>query len=85
MIFLIKGTHGSTFGGNPLGSKVAMAALDVLEEEKLAENAQKLGAMFRRELNNAIDKKIAIEVRGKGLMNAVVINRSNFYPFFCVI
>jgi len=76
MLVMEPGTHGSTFGGNPLGSKVAITALDVLEEEKLSENSHKLGAMFRREMDRAIDKKVAIEVRGRGLMNAIVINRN---------
>lgn len=70
------GTHGSTFGGNPLGSRVAMRVLDVLEEEKLAENSFKMGQLLRCELENKLDKKIAITVRGKGLFNAVVINRN---------
>lgn len=69
------GQHGSTFGGNPLAAAVAMAALDVVKEENLAENADKLGQIFRNELNNYIqNSNIATSVRGKGLLNAVVIN-----------
>lgn len=74
--FLFLGSHGSTFGGNPLGSKVAIAALEVLEEEKLSENSYKMGQIFRNELNKRLDKKLIIEIRGKGLMNAVVLNPS---------
>lgn len=71
------GQHGSTFGGNPLGAKVAMAALDVVQDEKLAENAQILGEIFRNRMQKVVDKyAIAKLVRGKGLLNAVVINDS---------
>lgn len=76
MLVIEPGTHGSTFGGNPLGSKVAIAALNVLEDEKLAENAFKMGELFRSKLKKELNKKIAIDVRGKGLLNAVVINRN---------
>ncbi|UII21946.1 ornithine--oxo-acid transaminase [Fulvivirga ligni] len=69
------GQHGSTFGGNPLGCKVAMAALEVVEDEKLAENADKLGIIFRARMEELIAKTdLATLVRGKGLLNAVVIN-----------
>jgi ornithine--oxo-acid transaminase len=64
------GTHGSTFGGNPLSSVVAMAALEVLEEEKLDENAEKMGKLFREELGKVKCPKL-VAVRGKGLLNAV--------------
>lgn len=70
------GTHGSTFGGNPLGSKVAITALEVLEEEKLSENSFKMGELFRDALKKRLDKKLIIEIRGKGLMNAIVLNPS---------
>ncbi|MBB6328666.1 ornithine--oxo-acid transaminase [Algoriphagus iocasae] len=71
------GQHGSTFGGNPLGAKVAMAALEVVQDEKLAENAQILGEIFRNRMQKVVDKyAIAKLVRGKGLLNAVVINDS---------
>lgn len=69
------GEHGSTYGGNPLACSVAMAALDVVEEEDLAENADKLGKIFRKEMNRLAEKTDLISlVRGKGLLNAVVIN-----------
>lgn len=68
------GTHGSTFGGNPLASAVGIAALDVLVDEKLDENAERLGKIFRDELRKIVCKKI-VEVRGKGLLNAVVFEK----------
>nr|WP_276206183.1 ornithine--oxo-acid transaminase [Algoriphagus faecimaris] len=71
------GQHGSTFGGNPLGAKVAIAALEVVRDEKLAQNARRLGELFRERMQKMIDKySIAKLVRGKGLLNAVVINDS---------
>jgi ornithine--oxo-acid transaminase len=71
------GTHGSTFGGNPLACAVAMAALEVIEEEKLTQNARKLGEIFRSEMRKlASESKLIKLVRGKGLLNAVVINDS---------
>jgi len=69
------GNHGSTFGGNPVAAAVAIAALEVVKDESLAENAEKLGQFFRSELNKYIETStIAKLVRGKGLLNAVVIN-----------
>jgi ornithine--oxo-acid transaminase len=69
------GQHGSTFGGNPIAAAVAMAALDVIEEESLSQNARKLGKLFRSELQKYIEtSSIAALVRGKGLLNAIVIN-----------
>ncbi|UPT70632.1 MAG: ornithine--oxo-acid transaminase [Flavobacterium sp. JAD_PAG50586_2] len=69
------GQHGSTFGGNPVAAAVAMAALDVVKDEKLSENAERLGVVFRKELAKYIEtSNIATLVRGKGLLNAVVIN-----------
>jgi ornithine--oxo-acid transaminase len=68
------GTHGSTFGGNPLGAAVAMAALDVMVEEKLAERSAELGAWFMEELR-AIDSPAIDHVRGRGLLIGVVIKR----------
>lgn len=71
------GQHGSTFGGNPLGARVAMAALEVVKDEKLAENAEKLGNIFRMRMQKLVEKSDLVElVRGKGLLNAVVINDS---------
>ncbi|WP_430400398.1 ornithine--oxo-acid transaminase [Flavobacterium sp.] len=69
------GQHGSTFGGNPVAAAVAMAALDVVNDESLSQNARVLGKLFRSELQKYIDtSSIATLVRGKGLLNAVVIN-----------
>lgn len=69
------GQHGSTFGGNPLACKVAIAALEVVRDESLADNAFKLGEIFRKEMNRIIaDNPIVKKVRGKGLLNAIIIN-----------
>lgn len=69
------GQHGSTFGGNPLAAAVAMAALDVVIDEKLAENAEQMGVLFRKKINEYIQQSnICTLVRGKGLLNAIVIN-----------
>ncbi|TYA71670.1 ornithine--oxo-acid transaminase [Seonamhaeicola marinus] len=69
------GTHGSTFGGNPLAAVIAIAALEVVQEENLAENARVLGELFRKEINKYIEtSNIITLVRGKGLLNAVVVN-----------
>jgi len=72
MLTIHPGEHGSTFGGNPVAAKVAMAALDVIRDEKLAENAQKMGTIFRDELRKINSPNIEL-VRGKGLLNAAVI------------
>ena len=76
MMCIKPGEHGSTFGGNPLACKVAMAALDVVKEENLSENADRLGQIFRSELNKINSDMITL-VRGKGLLNAVVIKPKN--------
>ena len=68
------GSHGSTFGGNPLACSVAMAALDVLDEENLAGRALELGEYLRQELRKINCKKI-VTVRGKGLLNAVLFEK----------
>lgn len=69
------GNHGSTFGGNPVAAAVAIAALEVVREEHLAEKADQLGQLFRAKMNDYIAKsKIVTLVRGKGLLNAIVIN-----------
>lgn len=76
MLTIRPGQHGSTFGGNPLACTVAMAALDVVLEEKLADNAFHMGILFRDEMNKIKDFRpdLISTVRGKGLLNAVVIN-----------
>lgn len=69
------GQHGSTFGGNPLAAKIAMAALEIVEEEKLAERAAYLGEIFRKEIAALVEQSdLLVKVRGKGLLNAIVIN-----------
>ena len=69
------GNHGSTFGGNPIAAAVAIAALDVVREEDLAENAYRLGMLFRAELSAfAKENDLVASVRGKGLLNAILIN-----------
>lgn len=79
MLCIQPGEHGSTYGGNPLGCKVAMTALQVLIDEKLADNAEQLGRMLRTELSELPDSVVST-VRGKGLLNAVVINKSKYQP-----
>jgi len=73
MLQIKPGEHGSTYGGNPLGAKVAIEALKVLEEEKLAEKSEKMGQILRSELSK-LPKDVVSVVRGKGLLNAIVIN-----------
>ena len=75
MLTIGPGEHGSTYGGNPLGCAVALAALDVLEKEKLAERAQRLGEIFREGVRK-IDSPFIKLVRGRGLLNAVIIDES---------
>ncbi|MBF90777.1 MAG: ornithine--oxo-acid transaminase [Flavobacteriales bacterium] len=76
MMCIKPGEHGSTFGGNPLACKVAKSALDVIIDEKLSENADRLGKIFRKELK-LIDSEMISLVRGKGLLNAIVIKPKN--------
>jgi len=76
MLVIKPGQHGSTFGGNPVGAKVAMAALEVVKDEKLAERAENLGHVLRRELR-AINSPMITLVRGRGLLNAIVIKPTN--------
>jgi ornithine--oxo-acid transaminase len=76
MLTIKPGEHGSTFGGNPLAAKVAIAALEVVKNEKLAENAERLGKIFREEFRSIRSEMIEL-VRGKGLLNAVVIRPRN--------
>ena len=71
------GQHGSTFGGNPLGTTIAMEALSVIRDEKLTQNARRLGKIFREEMNRYIENSSIVNlVRGRGLLNAIVINDS---------
>jgi len=75
MLTIKPGEHGSTYGGNPLACAVAQAALEVIEEENLVENAYQLGVIFRERMNALVQKSEFVNlVRGKGLLNAVVIN-----------
>lgn len=72
MLTIKPGEHGSTYGGNPIAGKVAMAAIDVILDEGLIENSQKMGEIFRKEMSS-IDSEMIEVVRGKGLLNAIVI------------
>lgn len=75
MMVIKPGQHGSTFGGNPIAAKVAMAALEVVKDEKLAQNARVLGDLFRSEMNRIISNSdLVVKVRGKGLLNAIIVN-----------
>ena len=77
MLTINPGEHGSTFGGNPLACRVAMAALQVVEDERLAENAERLGRLFRERMQRLANQhNLVTLVRGKGLLNAIVINDS---------
>ena len=76
MLCIKPGEHGSTFGGNPIAARVAMAALDVVKEEKLCERAEYLGKIFREEMKK-IDSPMIEIVRGKGLLNAIIIKPTN--------
>ena len=76
MLCIKPGEHGSTFGGNPLAAKVAVAALQVVTDEKLAEKAEYLGKIFREEIGK-IDSEMIELVRGKGLLNAIIIKPRN--------
>lgn len=74
MLTIKPGEHGSTFGGNPLACKVGIAALHVIKDEKLAENAERLGKIFRGEMQKLVEEYDSVKlVRGKGLLNAVII------------
>jgi ornithine--oxo-acid transaminase len=75
MMTLKPGEHGSTYGGNPLACKVAIAALEVLRDEKMAENAQLRGEQLRKGLESLVGKTSVERVRGRGLLNAVIINQ----------
>ncbi len=78
MLTIKPGEHGSTYGGNPLACAVSMEALKVLKDEKLAENSEKLGIIFREEMNKLkTECDVITEVRGRGLFNAIVIKEKN--------
>ncbi|KAK9663701.1 ornithine aminotransferase [Basidiobolus ranarum] len=79
MLCINPGEHGSTYGGNPLGCAVAMAALEVVKEEGLVERADRLGKIFRKELR-ALNSPIVSCVRGRGLLNAIVIDQEKSAP-----
>lgn len=74
MLCLETGSHGSTFGGSPLGNRVALEAVKILEEENLAENAKRLGNILKEELSK-LPNDIATEFRGRGLLAGLVINK----------
>ena len=76
MLCIKPGQHGSTFGGNPVAARVAVTALEVIRDEKLADNAARLGSIFRNELNMIQTDMISL-VRGKGLLNAIVVAPKN--------
>ena len=78
MLVIKPGEHGSTYGGNPLGCKIAITAMKVLEEENLAQNAFKMGNLFRSELSKKMPKEIVTKIRGRGLLNAIEINKGDF-------
>ncbi len=88
MLTIKPGQHGSTFGGNPLACAVATAALQVLKDEKMTENAEKMGNLFRERLSQTAQKSRFIQkVRGKGLLNAIVLSgdeSSDFAWNFCL-
>jgi len=75
MLLIKPGEHGSTFGGNPLAAAVCVEALEVIKQERMAENSEKMGTIFRGRMRAMIQKSKLIKlVRGKGLLNAIVIN-----------
>lgn len=74
MNVITPGSHGSTFGGNPLATKVAIATLNVIKEEGIVENSETIGHKFRSELSTHLPKDVVPIIRGKGLMNAICIN-----------
>jgi ornithine--oxo-acid transaminase len=84
MLSIKPGEHGSTYGGNPLGCKVAITSLKVIEEEKLADNAFKMGNYFRDELRKKLPKELVTDVRGRGLLNAIEINKDYDAWEFCL-
>ncbi len=85
MLTIKPGEHGSTYGGNPLGCKVAITALKVLEEERLAENAFIMGNYFRDELRKRLPKDLVTDIRGRGLLNAIEINKGKEFAKYSKI
>lgn len=75
MLTIKPGEHGSTYGGNPLGCRVAMAAVRVIEEEGLTENSFKMGELLRSELAKQMPKEVVHTIRGRGLLNAIEISK----------
>jgi ornithine--oxo-acid transaminase len=73
MLSIKPGQHGSTYGGNPLGCKIAITALKVIEEENLAQNAFKMGNLFRSQLTKRLPKELVTKVRGRGMNNNFII------------
>lgn len=77
MMVIKPGQHGSTFGGNPVAAKVAIAALEVVKEEELSAKARKMGELFRNEMQRIINNTdLVVKVRGRGLLNAIIVNDS---------
>ncbi|HEX6845985.1 MAG TPA: aminotransferase class III-fold pyridoxal phosphate-dependent enzyme, partial [Chitinophagaceae bacterium] len=76
MLTIKPGEHGSTYGGNPLAAKIAITSLEVLQDERMAENATAMGQILREELEKINSQHIAM-IRGKGLLNALVIDHQN--------
>ena len=74
MLLLENGTHGSTFGGSPLGQRIALEAMKILEEEDLAENSRKMGDILKEELEKLPKDKV-VEFRGRGLLTGLVLNK----------
>lgn len=73
MLSIKPGQHGSTYGGNPLGCKIAITALKVIEEEKLAQNAFNMGNVFRSELTKRLPKELVTKVRGRGISHFIIL------------
>ena len=82
MLCIKPGEHGSTYGGNPLGCKVAITACKVITEENLVENSFNMGNLLRSELNRRLPKDIVHTVRGRGLLNAIEITEGFFFLYF---
>lgn len=76
MLTIKPGEHGSTYGGNPIAARVAMAAIDVILDENLVENSNRMGEIFRKEMKS-VDSKMIEVVRGKGLLNAIAVKPNN--------